>query len=229
MIARSSSGRSVFGTVCPAMSTPPLRPALRERYDQRRRAVVDAAARTFAERGYHGTSVNDLIEATGLTSGGLYHYIGSKEQLLLLVLDELMEPLLAEAHALLADATVPAEEQLRRLLRVWLAHVEGHRDHMLVFQQERHVIEHQPRWREVRARRKDFEQLLDGVLARLEAEGVLRTGDRRLALLALLGMVNHTPQWFDPAGRLGPAEIADGYCDILLARAAQVKTTRRQT
>jgi AcrR family transcriptional regulator len=72
----------------------PTRPALRARYERRRADVVAAAARTFAERGYHGTSIDDLIEATGLTRGGLYHYTDSKEALLIAVLDELMDPLL---------------------------------------------------------------------------------------------------------------------------------------
>ena len=38
----------------------------------------------------------------------------------------------------------------------------------------------------------------------------------RLALFALLGMVNHTATWFRPGGRLTANEIADGYCDMLL-------------
>ena len=40
--------------------------------------------------------------------------------------------------------------------------------------------------------------------------------DPRLALSALLGMVNHTAQWYRPRGRLGATEIADGYVDLLL-------------
>jgi hypothetical protein len=41
--------------------------------------------------------------------------------------------------------------------------------------------------------------------------------DRRLSLLALLGMVNYTPQWVRPGGRLTAAEIADGYCAMALS------------
>jgi AcrR family transcriptional regulator len=59
------------------MPAPPKSPALRERYDARQRDVIDACARVFAERGYDGTSVDDLVAATGLARGGLYHYIGS--------------------------------------------------------------------------------------------------------------------------------------------------------
>ena len=43
------------------------------------------------------------------------------------------------------------------------------------------------------------------------------SSDRRLALSALLGMVNHTAQWYRPRGRLSAAQIADGYTDLLVA------------
>ncbi|MDR0360832.1 MAG: hypothetical protein LBJ87_15400, partial [bacterium] len=78
----------------------------------------------------------------------------------------------------------------------------------------------QPRWEHVRRQRQDFAALLDGVLRRLEREALLRPPDRQLALLALLGMVNHTSQWLHPGGRLTAEQIAEGYCDILLGRGA---------
>jgi hypothetical protein len=81
------------------------------------------------------------------------------------------------------------------------------------------VLEHEPQWRAVRASRKEFEQLLDGVLRRGEEAGTFRFADRRLALLALLGMVNHTPQWFRTRGRLTAQEVADGFVDLLLGKA----------
>jgi AcrR family transcriptional regulator len=197
------------------MASPPVRPALRERYDRRRQEVVDGAARVFAERGYDQTSVPELAEAIGLAAGSLYHYFGSKEQLLISICDELMAPLLDEARALVA-ADAPPDEQLRTLVRRWVAHVVEHRDHMLVFQQERHVIERGEQWRAVRADRKAFERLVERALGRAADAGALRLADRRLALSALLGMVNHTAQWFRPRGRLTTAEVADGYVELVL-------------
>jgi len=194
---------------------PPTRPALRARYERRRVALVDAAAAVIAQRGFHATSMQDLADATGLAAGGLYHYIGSKDELLVAICDELMAPLLDRAGALVAERRAP-EEELRGLVRMWVEHVEAHRDHVLVFQQERHVLEHGPQWRAVRAARKRFEELLDGVLARGEQAGAFVFADRRLALMALLGMVNHTALWFRPRGRLSAREVADGYVDLLL-------------
>lgn len=198
-------------------ATPPTRPALRARYDERRQALIDAAAKLFAERGYEQTSIGDLSEATGLAAGGIYHYTSSKEGLLIAICDELLDPLLEQARAIDPDAS--PDEQLRELLRIWLLHIEGHIPHMLVFIQERHTIEREPQWRAVRRKRKAFEQILDGVLVRGEADGSMAFEDRGLALLALLGMVNYAPQWLRPNGRRSAEEIADVWCNLFIARA----------
>jgi AcrR family transcriptional regulator len=160
--------------------------------------------------------VPQLAAELGLAAGSLYHYFGGKEQLLIAICNEIMDPLLARADALEAEGLQPVEH-LRALVRIWVAHVVDHRDHMLVFQQERHVIDHGDQWRQVRADRKRFETLVDQALAAVQRAGAARFEDRRLALSALLGMVNHTAQWYRPRGRLSPEAIADGYVDLLLA------------
>jgi TetR/AcrR family transcriptional regulator, cholesterol catabolism regulator len=192
------------------MAARPTRPVLRERYDRRRHEVVQQAAKMFAARGYDQTTMQELAAGMGLATGALYHYFGGKEQLLMAICDQLMDPLLERAEELIADDR-PADRRLRDLVRLWVDHVVDHRDHMLVFQQERHVIESGERWRKVRAARKAFERLVADVLQRAEPRG-----DPRLALLALLGMVNHTAQWYRPRGELSPAQIADGYVALVL-------------
>jgi AcrR family transcriptional regulator len=217
--------------------------------------MVFAAAKVFARQGYDSTTMQDLAASMGLATGALYHYFGSKEQLLIEICDQLMEPLLARARELMRGDESP-DEQLRALVRMWVANVVQYRDHMLVFQQERHAIETGAQWRGVRESRKAFERLAQGALERAGVAGspgpagpaglagpagpagparpagpagpagparpagaagaVERRGpDGRLALMALLGMVNHTPQWYRPRGRLTPEEIADGYLELL--------------
>jgi AcrR family transcriptional regulator len=193
-----------------AVSVRPTRPALRRRYDRRQQQVVYQAAKEFARRGYDQTTMQELAASMDLATGALYHYFSGKEELLTAICDQLMEPLLEQATELLAAPQDP-EQQLRAVVRLWVCHVVEHRDHMLVFQQERHLIESGDRWRKVRASRKAFERLAADALARARPDG-----DSRLALLALLGMVNHTAQWYRPRGALSPEAIADGYVDLVL-------------
>jgi len=198
------------------MPAPPTRPVLRQRWDRRADELVQAAAARFARRGYDQTTMADLAAELGIAAGGVYHYFGGKEALLQRICLELTEPLQPRAREALDGEEDPAE-RLRVLVDVWVAHVVEHRDHMLVFQQERHVIDSGAQWRSVRASRKRFEELVDGVLAELEGDPRARFEDRRIALSALLGMVNHTAQWFRPRGRLSAGEIAAGYAGLLVA------------
>ena len=199
------------------MPPKPDRTALRERYDRRQAQVVLDAARVFALHGYDQTSVPQLADELGLAAGSLYHYFGSKEQLLIAICDQLMDPLLGEARAITANDD-GATAQLQALVGLWVAHVIERRNHMLVFQQERHVIDHGDQWRQVRDRRKEFERLVESVLKRVHGDGNARLADARLSLAALLGMVNHTAQWYRPRGRLSAAEIADGYVELIVGR-----------
>ena len=192
------------------MAVRPSRPQLRDRYDRRRDELVRQAARTFARRGYDQTTMQELAAAMGLATGALYHYFPGKERLLIAICDQLMEPLLGRA-AELAAADASTRDTLQALVRLWVGHVVEHRDHMLVFQQERHQIESGEDWRGVRAARKAFERLVADLLAR-----ALPGQDSRLRLLALLGMVNHTAQWYRARGPLNPVAIADGYLELVL-------------
>src|SRR3954465_14578683 len=130
------------------MSKPPTSPALRERYDRRQQEVVSTAAALFARRGFQATSMDELSEATGLQSGGLYHYIGSKQKLLFEIFQQLMDPLLEQAAQIEASSEEP-QTKLRALVRAWVEHIETQRDHMSVFAQERHAIEREPEWEDV--------------------------------------------------------------------------------
>src|SRR3712207_1125234 len=161
--------------------------------------VIAAAAHEFARRGYHATSIEHLLAATGLTRGGLYHYIDGKHDLLVAVQQALLEPLLLRAREA-ADPHEEPEAKLRAVVREWVSHVETHRDHMVVFAAERRLVESDPRWAEIRRQRERFETLLDEVL-----------GGDSLTRLALLGMVNHMPTWYRPDGPLSATEIADRF------------------
>ena len=84
------------------MSVRPTRPALRRRYDRRQQQVVYQAAKVFARQGYDQTTMQELAASMDLATGALYHYFSGKEELLIAICDQLMEPLLEQATELLA-------------------------------------------------------------------------------------------------------------------------------
>ena len=100
-------------------------PALTDRSiasEEKRRQILDAAVRTFAEKGYHATRVGDIAEEAGVAYGLVYHYFPSKEDILETIFRETWTELLAAIRDV-EEADVPAAEQLRQvsaiLLRSW--------------------------------------------------------------------------------------------------------------
>jgi AcrR family transcriptional regulator len=186
-----------------------------ERWQERRREVVDTAAALFAERGYHATSIEDLVQATGLQRGGLYHYIDSKADLLIQIHERFIEPLLAEARSIAAEDGT-ADVVLRKLAVALMNDIATYRDQVTVFLHEWRVIESEPEWKAVRKARKEFEGVIEQVLRRGVDQGVFQIPDIRLAVLGFLGMFNYSYQWYRPGGRVSPQRVADYFCDIYL-------------
>jgi AcrR family transcriptional regulator len=88
----------------------------------RREELLRAAARVFAEKGFHGARISDVAEEAGVAYGLVYHYFRSKDELLESIFRESWGRLLAVLESL-AAAEKPALERLRlvtaALLRTW--------------------------------------------------------------------------------------------------------------
>src|SRR5438477_12262131 len=89
---------------------------------ERAEEVYTAALRLFRQKGYHATSMQDIAAAVGLYKGSLYHYIGSKDDLLVQVFERAMGSLLADVERIASDGSLAPTQQLRLIVQ---AHVEA--------------------------------------------------------------------------------------------------------
>ena len=211
--------------------TPPTRPALRARYDARRREVVATAAALFAERGYHG----DLDQRAHRGDRPrrrrplpLHREQGGAPD------RDLRRAARAAAERRRGRSSPPRRRRsssCARWSRAWVAHVVAHRNHMLVFAQERQAIEREPRWRRVRSPAQ-------GLREDPRRRPRPRRGRRldalrrpRLSLLALLGMVNYTPQWLrpqrPPLTRRDRRRATARWCSRALTAGVEIRTLLR--
>jgi TetR/AcrR family transcriptional regulator, fatty acid metabolism regulator protein len=90
--------------------------------EDKRKRILDAAIRVFAERGYHGSRVGDIAEDAGVAHGLLYHYFASKDDVLKTIFVENWGQLLQRFRAV-EETDEPAEDKLagiaKILLRTW--------------------------------------------------------------------------------------------------------------
>src|SRR5919204_2455259 len=105
----------------------------------RRSELTRQAARLFAQKGYHGTSIGDLAAAMGVQKASLYAHIASKEDLLYETMREGADAFHAALDAI--DERLPATEKVRRALRAHLRIVAEQLDVATVFVQEWRYLE----------------------------------------------------------------------------------------
>ena len=144
----------------------------------KRKLILDAAIRVFAEHGYHGARVGDIAEDAGVAHGLLYHYFSSKDEVLRTIFVENWGELITRFRAV-EDSNEPAPEKLegiaKILLRTW------RNDPALVTVMVREVARSQQLQAQVEDVREAF-AVVQRVIEEGQASGAFRSGvDARLA------------------------------------------------
>jgi TetR/AcrR family transcriptional regulator, cholesterol catabolism regulator len=184
------------------------------KWPERRQAIIDTSARLFAERGYHATGITELCEANELGKGALYHYIGSKEELLAAIHDRVMDEVMAGADRV-AEAGGSPSAQLAMLGDELLDVIHRYPNHVWVFLHEFPALTGE-RAEQFRTRRAGYEQRVEAVLRAGVETGEFRDLDPWLTARAWLGMHNYTYLWLKSGGRLTARDVAKPFAEIFM-------------
>jgi TetR/AcrR family transcriptional regulator, cholesterol catabolism regulator len=178
----------------------------------RRSELTRQAARLFAEKGYHGTSIGDLAQAMGVQKGSLYAHIESKQDLLY----ETMRDGAAAFHGALDSIPeeLPATEKIRLALRAHLRIVSEQLEVATVFVREWRYLEGERR-EEVLAERRRYEERIRELFREGRELSELRADlDDAGAALLFLSAANWAYTWLQP-GR-ATDELADRFYALLV-------------
>jgi AcrR family transcriptional regulator len=178
----------------------------------RRHELTRQAARLFAERGFHGTSMGDIAEALGVQKGSLYSLTGSKQQLLFETMRAGAEAFHAELDAIPDD--LPAVDRVRLALRGHLRVVAEQIDVATVFTREWRYLEGDER-EGILAERRRYEERFRTLFREGVEAGELRPDlDAGAAALLVLSAANWAYTWLRPDGDTD--ELADRFTAILV-------------
>ena len=199
-------------------------------YDQQRDEILARAAVLFADRGYPGTSMNEVAASCGVTKPALYHYFRDKDALLAAIAQQHvdhLEDVVAEVRAL----KLPPAAHLRELiLRFVQDYADSQHEHRVLTQDVKFLPE------------EDRRAVLDGerrvVAAFADATAAVRpeleaAGLHKPLTMLLFGMMNWMFTWLKPGGTLNheamSAVVADLFFGGLAAvQALPAKSTRRR-
>jgi AcrR family transcriptional regulator len=169
-------------------------------------SVLAVAVRLFNERGYDGTSMEDLSRRLGITKSAIYHHVASKEELLRLATSRALDLLFAEADKL-GQVDGPAMTRLEHLVRGSVLVLAGNLPFVTLLLRVRGNTKAE---REALARRREFDHLVADLVAQAAADGDLRADiDPAVTARLLFGLVNSLIEWYRPRGAAAAEQLAD--------------------
>src|SRR5438067_268189 len=178
----------------------------------RRSELTRAAARLFAEKGYHGTSIGDLAQALGVQKGSLYAHIESKADLLVEVASEGAAAFHAGLDGVPDEG--PVVDRIRAALRAHLRVVSEQLDVATVFVREWRYLEGERREQFVAERRR-YEERVRSLFREGRELGELRSDlDDATAALLALSAANWAYTWLRPGAETDA--LADRFTALLL-------------
>lgn len=178
----------------------------------RRTTIRQVAAGQFARSGFSQTTVREIAEECGLSSGSIFHHYASKRELLVDVVAEGTLRTHALVEAGLAQVDEPGS-RLRTLLACHLRALHGDaKPFTVVATNEFQRLTAEER-EQVVTKRDAYEQVWTQVLADAAAAGLVSRDP--LLRLFLLGAVNHTHLWFDAQADVSIDELAERFVRLV--------------
>ncbi|SOC48567.1 transcriptional regulator, TetR family [Blastococcus aggregatus] len=184
-----------------------------EEYEVKRRDILEGASEVFVRRGFAAGTTKEIAAEVGLSQPAIYHYVGSKADLLREIALQVDRDMLAALDTGMASSDDPAV-QLRNVLHAYTAAVVHDRRSFAVFWQELHSME--PGVREkIAADERDFVVKVGGLIQDLQERGQMPEGPPLLMARAILSMPSWMYHWYRPSGSLEAKGIADIYCRLI--------------
>jgi TetR/AcrR family transcriptional regulator, cholesterol catabolism regulator len=200
------------------------------RYDQKLEFILRSAARIFADKGYHSTSMRNISGATNVSLAGLYHYCKSKEELLFLIQDNCFGRVLERLEERLVDVSDPVVK-----LQIF---IENHLSFFAANMAEMKVLSHEAEslkgdlHEHVSSKKDKYTRLATTVLQEvLRGQNTKGNVNLTVATYALFGMMNWIYNWYDPTGKLKVNDLAQNLTRLFLegfAPGSVLETPNRQ-
>ncbi|WP_425570285.1 TetR/AcrR family transcriptional regulator [Nonomuraea rosea] len=180
-----------------------------------RQRLLAEATRLFAERGFEGTSVQEIVVSAGVTKGAMYHYFDSKDDLLHEIYARVLR-MQMDRLAQIADGPGTLKQRLHRAAADVVETTTANLDDSKIFFRSNHLLAPEKQ-KNVRAERRRYHERFRALVAEGQREGIF--SDRVPAELVVdyfFGSVHHLGTWFHAAGPLTGAQVGKHFADLLL-------------
>ncbi|MFC0299651.1 TetR/AcrR family transcriptional regulator [Virgibacillus soli] len=180
-----------------------------------REKIIDTALHLFASQGYHGVTVNQIVQNAGTSKGGFYHHFSSKDELLYVIHDTFITYALKHANQANQKCIAP-RKKLEIIIKDFIKVFDVYQPHISVFYQESVYLKSEYE-QNIRIKREQFKEIIMNVVQEGQQTGDFRKEiDVDLTSMAILGMVNWTYKWYKRSGHKTIEEIGKHFNDLIL-------------
>jgi AcrR family transcriptional regulator len=183
--------------------------------------LMRVSVELFAQQGYAQTSVQQIVDAAGVTKGALYHYFNSKDDLLFDIYDRLLSLQKEHLDEIVARG-LPTNETMRLVCEdVIVTSIEWMNEGAVFFRSQHMLAE--DRQTEVKRRRRDYNDAFEAILVRGQSEGLYRQDIPAAVLIAhFFSDPHYVTQWYSPGGaeskELVARQLTSLYLDAITTR-----------
>ncbi len=181
--------------------------------NKKRAAIAKIAAEFFSKKGFAETSMEDIATAAKLSKGGIYHYFGSKTDVLYFIVDNFMELVLKD----LEEELKGIDDGFEKMKRVIRRHVELYPKHVAEAKTLINVVHNLPRksFKNIVAKEREYFRVVNDALSAYLGTSVGKNEAVAITFI-LIGVCNSIYAWYDPHSSVGPSQLSDMMFDILI-------------
>jgi AcrR family transcriptional regulator len=178
--------------------------------------LLAVSTELFAERGFEGTSVQDIVNTAGVTKGAMYHYYASKDDLLYEIYARVLR-MQTERLEKFAAGEAPVEQRVHAASAGGVATtIENLKDTTIFFRSMHQLSEEKQR--AVRRERRRYHQTFRAMIEEGQRSDAFRSDVvPNLVVDYFFGAVHHMPAWYKPRGKLSAREIGRSFADLFIA------------
>jgi AcrR family transcriptional regulator len=170
-------------------------------------AIYRASVELFYKQGYGATTLRQIADRVGVQVGSLYNHISSKEQVLLQIMSEVLDELIAAVEAELALVENPLDK-VSAFVHASIRFHGTHRKETFIGNSELRALAPANR-KVIVAKRDQYERLLAQAIHDAVAAGAIEVADEQMAVFAGLAICSHVASWYRSGHRLGLDQAAD--------------------
>lgn len=182
---------------------------------ERRKLILDIAARLFARGGYSATTVRDIADEAGILSGSLYHHFSSKEAIIREILEDYLEGLLANYDDIVGRG-LSSRETLHALVQAAFEMIAEQPHSVALYQNEAAFLQTQAGFEFLKPQSQRIEEVWQAQLAQGQADGEIRDSlNPAMAYRFIRDALWSVVRWYRPGGPSSIDEVQEQFIELL--------------